>query len=158
MPARAAPRRRDSALAAVSRWLDRHREHGVVFLRLVVGVHLIVGTQDNVFSWERMLEFRDFLAAHGFPWPLLSANVSAWAQLVCGALFVVGWLTRPAAAVMVVNFVVALGMVHLGKTPYAVTFPALFMLAGALFLLVHGPGALAVDGWLARRWRRGTPG
>lgn len=159
MPAStAAARRSASPFAAVSRWLDRRREHGVVFLRLAIGVHLIVGTQDNVFDWQRMLEFRDFLAAHGFPWPLLSANVSAWAQLVCGALFVVGWLTRPAAAVMVVNFVVALGMVHIGKTPYAATFPALFMLAGALFLLLHGPGAWAVDGWRAgRRGREATP-
>jgi putative oxidoreductase len=151
MPTPTAVRRPASRFTALSRWLDRRREHGVVFLRLAVGVHLIVGTVDNVVSWQRKIEFRDFLAAHGFPWPLLSANVSAWAQFVCGGLFVVGLLTRPAAAVMVVNFLVALGMVHLGKTPYAVTFPALFMLAGALFLLVHGPGAWAVDGWLARR-------
>ena len=32
-------------------------------IRLAVGFHLIYGTQDNVFSWERMLEFRDFLEA-----------------------------------------------------------------------------------------------
>ena len=152
MPAStAAARRSASPFAALSRWLDRRREHGVIFVRFAVGVHLVVGTQDNVFSWQRMLEFRDFLASQGFPWPLLSANVSAWAQFLCGGLFVLGLLTRPAAAVMVVNFLVALGMVHLGQTPYEATFPALFMLAGALFLLVHGPGAWAVDGWLARR-------
>lgn len=152
------PRRPTGGLAGLSRRLDRHREVGVVFLRLVVGAHLIIGTQDNVRSWERMLEFRDFLAAQGFPWPLLSAQVSVWAQLLCGGLFVLGLFTRPAAAVMIVNFLVALGMVHLGKTPYAVTFPALFMLAGALFLFVHGPGSLALDGWWSVRRARAEGG
>ena len=32
-----------------------------LFIRLLVGFHLIYGTQDNVFSYERMLEFRNFL-------------------------------------------------------------------------------------------------
>lgn len=118
-----------------------------LFIRVPAGVHLIYGTQDNVFSWTRMLEFRDFLGQHGFPLPLLCAVLSVAAQFIAGVLFIIGYLTREAAAVMVVNFLVALFGVHVAQGhPYPATFPALFMLAASLSLLFSGPGALAIDG------------
>ena len=122
----------------------RWQSLGPVFIRIPVGLHLIHGTQDNVFAWERMLEFRDFLATQGFPLPLICAVVSVYAQFISGALYLVGWKTRAAAAIMVINFVVALVMVHRGG-PYAAAFPAIMMLAGSLSLLCTGPGAYALD-------------
>jgi putative oxidoreductase len=140
------------------RWLDARREWGPLFVRLVVGMHLMWNTADNVFSWARMLEFRDFLAQQGFPVPLACAVVSAYAQFLCGALFLLGALTRPAALVMAFNFVVALLMVHVGQ-PEQANFPALMMLGAALFLLFHGPGDFAVDAASSRRRtkHRGDP-
>ena len=113
------------------------------FVRLVVGVHLIAGTADNVFSWARMLEFRDFLASRGVPFPLFSANLSAYAQFVCGILFILGLFIRPAAVVMIVNFVCALLIAHRtgGYQPAA---GALFMLFSSIAFLVHGPGRPAL--------------
>ena len=131
-------------------FLDRHAGYGAVFIRLLVGHRLVVGTADNVLSHERMLEFAGFLSLHGFPAPLASAHLSAYAQLICGILVLLGALTRPAAAVMAANFVVALAMVHRGQ-PYLQGFDALAMLAGSLFLLLHGAGALSVDAALERR-------
>jgi putative oxidoreductase len=131
-------------------WLDPHREIGPLFVRLAVGWHLVYGTQDNVRSAERMLEFQHFLAQQGFAYPAFMAPLSAYAQFVCGILFVVGLFTRPAAAVMVINFVVALWMVHRGR-PYPENALAVLMLCGSLFLLFHGPGRWAVDGlWRSR--------
>ncbi len=125
-------------------WLDAPKDWAPLFIRLVVGIHLILGTQDNVLSWSRMLEFRDFLALQGFPLPLVSAVVSVAAQFLAGVCYLLGWFTRPAAAVMVVNFLVAILAVHLGDT-WANTFPALTMLAGSLFLLFNGPGRPSID-------------
>jgi putative oxidoreductase len=138
-------------------FLDRYREYGTVFIRLIIGVHLIYGTQDNVFSYARMVEFADFLHARGVPFPLFSAFLSVYAQFVCGILFVLGAATRPAAAVMIVNFVVALVVAHIGDS-YPGMFPALMMLSAACFFLIHGPGALSVDDVLARRESRPPPG
>src|SRR5690606_18512544 len=107
---------------------------GPFVLRLVLAVHLIQGTQDNVFSWARMLEFREFLAAEGFPVPLACAIVSVAAQFGCGILYIVGAFVHWAAAVMLVNFAVALLGVHLGD-PYHAWFPAWMMWAGSLALL-----------------------
>jgi Predicted membrane protein len=119
---------------------------GPLLLRVVTGIHLIHGSQDNVFSWARMIEFRDFLAQHGFPLPLACAVVSVLAQFVAGFLFTLGYRTRAAAAVMVINFLVAIFGVHIAHGhPYPATFPALFMLAASLSLLFTGPGALALE-------------
>ena len=131
-------------LSALDRALEPRREYGPLFIRLIVGYRLIWGTADNVFSYDRMLEFSGFLAAHGVPFPLFAAFVSAYAQFTCGVLFVVGAFTRPAAALMIINFMVALLLVHIGQ-PFLENYDALVMLFGAAFLFVHGPGLPSVD-------------
>lgn len=136
-------------------FLDRYREYGPLFIRLVVGFHLVYKSQDNVFSSARMHEFVVFLEAHGFPLPAFCAPLSVYAQFVCGLLFIVGAFARHAGAVMTFNFVVAYTMVHWGL-PYPNNFEPLMMLAAGLFFLFHGAGRLSVDEWLARRARAGA--
>ena len=135
--------------------LDEYRAVGPLLFRLFLGAVLVWGTQDNVLHAERMLEFRDFLAANGFPAPLASAYLSAYAQFICGILIVLGLLTRWAALVMIINFVVALLKVHL-SLPFSATIAPLAMLLGALLLLFEGGGRWSVDEALARHFiRRG---
>lgn len=123
---------------------ERLRAFGPLVLRVVLGAHLIHGTQDNLLSWHRMLEFRDFLATNGFPVPLVSAVVSVVAQFAAGVCYVIGWQVRVAAVVMLINFTVALLGVHLGH-PYAAWFPAWVMWTGSLALFFTGAGAWALD-------------
>lgn len=130
--------------------LEKYKEYGVIFIRLIVGFHLVYGTQDNVFSYARMEEFAGFLQVRGVPFPLFSAFLSAYAQFICGILFILGAATRYAAVAMIINFVAALIIAHIGD-PYPNMFPALMMLSAACFFLVHGAGKLSVDDML---WRR----
>lgn len=130
--------------------LDKYKEYGVIFIRLIVGFHLIYGTQDNVFSYARMEEFAGFLSARHVPFPLFAAFLSVYAQFICGILFVVGAATRYAAVVMIINFIAALVIAHIGDA-YPNTFPALMMLAAACFFFLHGPGKLSIDNKLERR-------
>ena len=130
--------------------LGRHRDFGPLPLRLFAGTFLIYMSQDNVFSAERMAEFERFLGQFGFPAPALAAPLSVYAQFAAGVLFLLGLLVRPAAAVMVVNFVVALAMVHT-RAPFREALDPTAMLAVALSLVVTGAGALSMDAWLARR-------
>lgn len=130
--------------------LEKYKEYGVIFIRLIIGFHLIYGTQDNVFSYARMEEFASFLSARGVPFPLFSAFLSAYAQFICGALFIVGAATRYAAIVMMINFIAAIIIAHLGDT-YPNMFPALMMLAAACFFFLHGAGELSVDSMLLKR-------
>lgn len=75
-------------------WLDRNKELGVLFLRLFIGICLIYGVLDNIFSWHHMIKFRDFLQHFNLPVPIVSAIVSVYAQLLAGLLFVFGWKIR----------------------------------------------------------------
>lgn len=136
--------------------LEKYKEYGVIFIRLIIGFHLIYGTQDNVFNYARMEEFAGFLAARGVPFPLFSAFLSAYAQFICGILIVVGFATRYAALVLIINFIAALFIAHIGDT-YPNMFPALMMLAAACFFFVHGAGKLSVDSVLEKGEARTLP-
>jgi putative oxidoreductase len=132
------------------RWFEERREYGPVFIRVFAGTFLIYMSQDNVFSWARMLEFEAYLRAHGFPLPLLCAVVSVAAQFLAGILFLVGALVRWAALIMVFNFVVAIVTVHLAE-PFREALDPAAMLASALCLLFQGAGALSLDAWKTSR-------
>lgn len=132
--------------------LERHGEVGALILRLFVAFVLVYGTADNVLSTERMLEFRDFLAERGTPFPLFSARLSVYAQFLCGLLIAAGLATRLAALVMAVNFVCAYVIAHLGQ-PVDANWAPILMFAASVFLLVHGLGALSADEALRRQSR-----
>jgi len=133
-------------------FFEKHKDYAAIFIRLIIGFHLIYGTQDNVFSYARMEEFADFLHVRGVPFPLFSAFLSAYAQFICGILFFLGAAVRYAAAVMIINFIAALIIAHTGDT-YPNMFPALMMLSAACFFLLHGAGKLSVDDALKKRKR-----
>jgi putative oxidoreductase len=126
------------------RFFESRKDYGAIFLRVIIGWRLIDGSQDNVFSWARMIEFRDFLQNHGVPFPLVAANVSVYAQFTCGILYVLGAFIRPAAMVMIINFIAALVIAHIGTT-FQQSFEALMMLFGSLFFLFYGAGRISVD-------------
>lgn len=117
-------------------------------LRTIFGIRLIHGTIDNVLSWARMLEFRDFLLSFDFPFPLICAVVSVYAQLIAGSLWVLGFKTREAALFMLFNFIVAIIGVHvMGGDTYFNTEPAIQILIVSFFLWVCGPGKWSIDEW-----------
>jgi putative oxidoreductase len=137
--------------------LDRFREVGPLLFRLFLGFTLIYGTLDNVLHAERMLEFRDFLAENGFPRPLASAYLSAYAQFFSGILILIGLLTRWASIVMIVNFAVAISMVHVGL-PFSANISPLAMLFGSVLFLFYGAGPFSADAWLQRTQHSGSLG
>jgi putative oxidoreductase len=116
---------------------------GIFLLRLFIGLRLIYGTIDNVFNWNRMLEFKSFLATHNFPLPLASAVVSVYAQLICGILFLLGWKIRWAGVIMMLNFLVAI-FVEIPNGIEAMT-PALAIFFSSLLFVLEGPGAISIQ-------------
>src|SRR5688572_3095557 len=94
--------------------LARFSDFALVLLRVLIGAFLMWGTWDNIASGERMAEFAGFLAQLGCPAPEITAPVSVYAQFICGALILLGLLTRWAGLIMTVNFIVAVWLVHPG--------------------------------------------
>lgn len=122
---------------------SKYSDLSLLFLRIAFGIRLIWGTQDNILSYERMLEFSSFLEANSFPLPLVSAFASVYLQFAAGVCWILGLWIRESALIMVANFIIAILMVHLGDT-YIGTVPAIHLLAFAFFLLCSGGGKYVI--------------
>jgi len=128
----------------VFRPLKKNKDAGLLLFRLFIGVRLLYGVLDNILSPARMQEFATFLKAHYFPYPLVAAQVSVYAQALAGLLIILGFKVRWAAVLMVINFLVAIIMVHRGQTFEEMT-PALAMLFAAVLFLFIGAGRYSID-------------
>lgn len=122
-------------------------------LRAFMGVFLVYMSLDNVMSAERMEEFETFLSRFGFAMPGLMAPLSVYAQFTAGIFLLLGLATRPMAALMIVNFTVAILGVHL-ELPFREALDPAAMLASATALLLLGPGSLSLDSVVRRRMSR----
>lgn len=128
--------------------LARFGDAALLALRIYVGVFLMCGTWDNVTSTARMEEFAGFLSSVGSPMPEIAAPVSVYAQFICGALILLGLLTRWAGLVMTFNFTVAVWLLH-DVQDFRELFPPLIMVFVPLFLATHGAGRYSLDARLS---------
>lgn len=88
------------------------------------------------------------------PFPAFSAGLSAWTELIGGALLMLGLFTRLTCIPMAINMVVAIAFVviknvsgidefvELDETLYTLVF---------VWLLLAGPGKASLDYFIARR-------
>lgn len=122
------------------------KDFAILLLRIAFGFRLIYGTFDNIIDWERMLEFKTFLAGNGFPFPLVCAVASVYLQFLAGISWIIGYQVKWTSLLMIFNFVIALVGVHLshGDT-YLNMAPAVHLLVIAFFLYFTGPGRYALD-------------
>ena len=145
-----------------------------LLIRLIVGpVFLSEGIQK--FLYPDVNGIGRF-AKIGIPSPEITAPFVGIVEIVCGALIIIGLLTRLAAIPLIINMLVAilstkvpillgygfwgfslrsvsyygfLGMAHEMRTDWS-------MLLGSIFLLIVGAGTLSIDAMLARRRRPTT--
>ena len=125
-------------------FFKRNQDVGVLLLRLFISLRLLYGVLDNITNWGRMLEFRDFLQLFHFPMPLVSAVVSVYAQAIAGLMIGVGWKVRWAAVLMIINFAVAVLVVHRGQ-PFEQMTPPLALLFTSVLFLFTGAGRYSAD-------------
>jgi putative oxidoreductase len=123
--------------------------------RIAVGVTFLASGWGKVHDLSKITDF--FTELH-IPWPHFNAVLASGAELVCGALLLVGLLTRFAAVPLVIVMMVAIGtakwedvsgvkdLLGLEELTYIVVF---------LWLAIAGPGPISID-HLLRRWLIGN--
>jgi putative oxidoreductase len=131
-----------------------HGSRSVVLIRLLVGaVFLAEGIQK--FLFPAALGVGRF-AKIGLPAPEFLAPFVGVVEITCGALVIVGLLTRWVAVPLLIDMTVAItttkipmlhtqgfwAMVHEARTDWC-------MFLGAVFLLIIGPGAWSIDARIA---------
>ncbi|MDB5291133.1 MAG: DoxX family protein [Phycisphaerales bacterium] len=122
--------------------------YGIMLLRLAIGVVFLMHGGQKWFVYGP----GGTAAAFGkMGIPAIGAYTAMTAELVCGALLVIGLFTRFAAVPLIVVMLVALITVH-GRNgfflPTGYEF-VLSLLGGLLALLLAGPGTLAIDDVIA---------
>jgi putative oxidoreductase len=117
-------------------------------LRLVVGVFL-VGVGIGKFT-DRASEIADF-RHYGVPLPEVAVSLAGVVEIVGGLCVIVGFLVRPAAAIVALNLLVALltAGVTDGGTFHLVVGPA--VMVAMVVLVVTGAPAPSVDFHTLRR-------
>jgi putative oxidoreductase len=149
------------------RFLETSAPRSVLLIRLAVGtVFLSEGIQKFLYPAENGV---GRFTRIGIPSPDLMAPFVGVVEIVCGALILIGLLTRFAALPLIINMLVAIlstkvpillghgfwgfslrslpyygfwGMLHEARTDFA-------MLFGALFLLTVGGGLWSIDARLS---------
>jgi uncharacterized membrane protein YphA (DoxX/SURF4 family) len=153
---------------AFEKLIETRAPAGVLLIRLMVGgVFLSEGIQKFLFADENGV---GRFTKIGIPSPEVMAPFVGGVEIVCGALILLGLLTRVAAIPLIIDMLVAIlstkipillghgfwgfslrtvpyygfwGMAHEARTDLA-------MLLGSIFLLIVGAGSWSIDARLAR--------
>lgn len=131
-------------MSRIELWFSSKSDFGILIIRLFIGLRIIYGSFDNIISWNRMMEFSNFLEVNNLPLPIFCAVLSVYAQLICAILILIGYKTRFAAFILVFNFIVAIVIVHSNDSIEVMT-PALAMLFISFGLLFTGAGKWAIE-------------
>src|ERR1700682_3960041 len=136
-------------------WASRTAK-AILLIRVLVGwVFLSEGVQK--FLFPDSLGVGRFVKI-GIPWPQVMAPFVGLVEIVCGALLLIGLITRLATIPLLIDICVALystKIVTLAKNGFWGTLHEartdLSMLLGLIFLLLVGGGSWSLDAWLAGR-------
>jgi putative oxidoreductase len=126
-------------------------------IRLTLGVVFIQSGWGKLHNLEKITEY--FNDLH-IPMPGLNARVSSSFEFFGGLLFLVGLGTRlvslPLAFIMVIALITARHDDIQGFTSLLGITPEWDYLVMFLVVAIIGPGALSIDGFLARRFGRAS--
>ncbi len=127
---------------------------GLALLRVVVGIVFAVHGAQKVFEFGIPGTIGAFTQM-GVPLPGIAAPFVSFLELGGGIALVLGLLTPLFAALLAINMLVAIVLVHLPAgfmLPNGYEF-ALTLFAACLALVLAGPGAAAVDNLIFARRR-----
>jgi putative oxidoreductase len=131
--------------------LVRHLEWlAPLVARLTLGLVFVRAGFGKVQNLDRVTGF--FTKLH-IPAPAFNAALVGWSELICGALLLVGFLSRLATIPLIVTMIVALATAKANEihTPFDLLGQVEFtFLALLLVIALVGPGLASLDAWIAR--------
>jgi uncharacterized membrane protein YphA (DoxX/SURF4 family) len=136
-------------------WADRTAK-AILLIRILVGwVFLSGGLQKFLFPGA--LGVGRFVKI-GIPWPQIMAPFVGVVEIVCGALLLIGLITRLASIPLLIDILVAIATTKIPMLPKSGFWATMHeartdfcMLLGLIFLLIVDSGSLSFDDLLSRQ-------
>jgi len=119
-------------------------ELGLLILRVWLGLTMLLNH-----GIPKLTAFADTAAKFPDPFGIgakASLSLALFAEVVCSALLVIGFFTRPAALALAITMGTAFSLVHKGSLGQGGGELAFMYLAGYLALLFAGAGRFSFDG------------
>jgi putative oxidoreductase len=139
----------------LNRLISTNESWGLLVLRLATGTIFIAhGLPKFGLGGDRGLaELAGWLGSIGIPLPMLNAIMLASSEAIGGAMLIIGFMTRFAAATQVIAMLVAVFLVHYshGLAGAGGYQWALLLGAAAFVLMMDGAGRLSVDRMMSNK-------
>jgi len=135
-----------AALRILNRWTDI----GPLVVRIAFGYFWF---ETGLAKIQNLDGFANRFVEWGIPFPHFNAALSAWTELIGGALIFLGLFTRLTAVPMIINMIVAIALVvikNVGSIDDFVELDEVVYMLIFFWLLMAGPGRYSLDHLLVR--------
>ena len=136
-------------MKSLLRTLNAQSAVALAILRVVMGIILVVAGYGKVFAGGFAI---GFFGKVGIPLPQIAGPIISFLELGGGILLIVGLFTRYLGVLLTLEFIVA-AFVQASLLEKGIMGARLeyMVIVGAIILVTHGAGALAIDR-PGRRW------
>jgi putative oxidoreductase len=131
---------------AITTYRPMHTDLAILLVRLIFGGLFVYHGYTKLMAYDQILPIFGDIIGIGSK---LSLNLVIFAELVCGFLVAVGFLTRLAVIPILITMIVVCFIAH-AKDPFQVKELPLFFLAMCIPVFIAGSGRLSVDGLIQK--------
>jgi putative oxidoreductase len=134
-------------------------QYAILLVRVSIGLFFAISGANKLFVAGGIKPVYDTLVKAKVPFPQLTAYFVAGAEFFCGSLLIVGFLSAPACAVLLIDMIVAIlteaistmpkGLAPLNWLDDFLYLPEVLYVLFFTWLICSGPGKFSADYWLA---------
>jgi putative oxidoreductase len=136
----------------------------ILLVRVSLGVFFAISGANKLFATDDAKRVYETLVQAKIPFPHQTAYFVSGVEFVCGSLLIVGFLSSPACATLLIDMAVAILTSSLATLPKGLSplrwlddflyLPEVLYVLIFIWLLCSGPGKFSVDYWLAGKLPR----
>jgi len=138
-------------------------QYAILLVRVSIGLFFAVSGANKLFVASGMKLIYETLVKAKVPFPHQTAYFVSSVEFVCGSLVIVGFLSSPASAALLIDMSVATLTTALSTLPKGLSrlnwlddffyLPEVLYVLFFIWLICSGPGKFSVDYWLAGKLR-----
>jgi putative oxidoreductase len=132
----------------------------ILLARVSLGIFFAISGGNKLFVASRTRKMFETLVGAGIPFPHFMTYFVSSVEFIGGCLLVIGLLSSPCCAALIIQMIVAIATVQLATIPKGLSFvdwlddflylPETMYIIILIWLILSGPGRLSIDRRIAR--------